>query len=71
LKNLFLCQVFPFAVNLQNDPDFPILGFLMSLAWMDQKTAGYLVSGSLEFERRYLGSNHKNPAANLKQGQPE
>ncbi len=59
-KNPFLRQVFPLAVNLQNDPDFPMLGFLMSLAWMDQKVAGYPVGGSLAFaqaiERRYLAS---------------
>lgn len=57
-RNPFLRQVFPLAVNLQNGPDFPMLGFLMSLAWMDQKTAGYPVGGSLEFartlEQRYL-----------------
>jgi phytoene dehydrogenase-like protein len=57
-RNPFLRQVFPLAVNLQNGPDFPMLGFLMSLAWMDQKTAGYPVGGSLEFARaiewRYL-----------------
>ncbi len=45
-------------VNLQNRPNFPMLAFLMTLAWMDQKTAGYPVGGSLELaravERRYL-----------------
>jgi phytoene dehydrogenase-like protein len=57
-KNPFLRQVFPLAVNLQHPPDFPMLAFLMTLAWMDQKTAGYPVGGSLELaraiERRYL-----------------
>jgi phytoene dehydrogenase-like protein len=57
-KNPFLRQVVPLAVNLQNGPDFPMLGFLMSLAWMDQKVAGYPIGGSLEFartlEERYL-----------------
>jgi phytoene dehydrogenase-like protein len=57
-KNPFLREVFPHAVNLQNGPDFPMLGFLMSLAWMDQKVAGYPVGGSLAFarslERRHL-----------------
>ena len=57
-RNPFLREVFPLAVNLQNGPDFPMLGFLMSLAWMDQKVAGYPVGGSLEFARslesRYL-----------------
>jgi phytoene dehydrogenase-like protein len=57
-RNPFLREVIPYAVNLQNGPDFPMLGFLMSLAWMDQKVAGYPVGGSLEFARalgrRYL-----------------
>jgi phytoene dehydrogenase-like protein len=57
-KNPFLRQVFPLAVNLQNDLDFPMLAFLMSLGWMDQKVVGYPVGGSLEFaraiEQRYL-----------------
>jgi phytoene dehydrogenase-like protein len=57
-KNPFLRHAFPLAVNLQNSPDFPMLGLLQPLAWMDQKTAGYPVGGSLEFaraiERRYL-----------------
>lgn len=57
-RNPFLREAFPHAVNLQNGPDFPMLGFLMSLAWMDQKVAGYPVGGSLAFARslesRYL-----------------
>jgi phytoene dehydrogenase-like protein len=63
LKNPFLRQVFPFAVNLQNSLDFPMLGLLQPLAWMDQRTAGYPVGGSLEFsraiERRYLALGGK------------
>jgi len=62
-KNPFLRQAFPHAVNLQNGPDFPMLGFLMTLAWMDQKEAGYPVGGSLAFarslERRYLALGGK------------
>jgi phytoene dehydrogenase-like protein len=50
-KNPFLRQAFLFIVNLQNRPDFPLLGILQVLAWMDQKTAGYPVGGSLEFAR--------------------
>jgi phytoene dehydrogenase-like protein len=57
-KNPFLRQAFLYIVNLQNRPDFPLLGILQVLAWMDQKTAGYPVGGSLEFARslgrRYL-----------------
>ena len=50
-NNPFLRQAFLFIVNLQNRPDFPLLGILQVLAWMDQKTAGYPVGGSLEFAR--------------------
>jgi phytoene dehydrogenase-like protein len=57
-KNPFLRQAFLYIVNLQNRPDFPLLGILQVLAWMDQKTAGFPVGGSLEFaqaiRRRYL-----------------
>jgi len=39
-------------------PDFPLIAFLMTLAWMHQRDAGYPIGGSLEFaqaiERRYL-----------------
>lgn len=51
----FLRRVFPLTFNL---PDFPMLAVLMTLAWMQQKSAGYPEGGSLEFsraiERRYL-----------------
>jgi phytoene dehydrogenase-like protein len=57
-KNPFMRQAFPFIFNLQNPPDFPIMAVMMVFAWMDQKTAGYPVGGSLELaraiERRYL-----------------
>jgi phytoene dehydrogenase-like protein len=57
-KNPFLRQAFLYIVNLQNTPDFPLLGQLQVLAWMDQKTAAFPVGGSLEFAsaigRRYL-----------------
>ena len=51
----FLWEVFPLSFDL---PDFPMMGMLMTLAWMHQKSAGYPTGGSLEFsraiERRYL-----------------
>jgi phytoene dehydrogenase-like protein len=40
-------------------PDFPVIGMMMTLAWMHNRDAGYPIGGSLEFaraiERRYLG----------------
>ena len=57
-KNPFLRQAFLYIVNLQNSPDFPMLGIMQVLAWMNQKTAGFPVGGSLEFAqsigRRYI-----------------
>jgi phytoene dehydrogenase-like protein len=57
-KNPFMREAFPYIFNLQNPPDFPILAVFTTLGWMDQKTAGYLLGGSLELarviERRYL-----------------
>jgi phytoene dehydrogenase-like protein len=51
----FLREAFPLSFDL---PDFPMMGMLMTLAWMHQKSAGYPIGGSLEFsraiERRYL-----------------
>jgi phytoene dehydrogenase-like protein len=39
-------------------PDFPLLGFLFTMAWLNNRDAGYPIGGSLEFsrsiERRYL-----------------
>ncbi len=39
-------------------PDFPLLGFMFTMAWLNNKDAGYPVGGSLQFshniERRYL-----------------
>jgi phytoene dehydrogenase-like protein len=53
--DLFLRQVFPLTFNL---PDFPMMAALMTLAWMNQKAAGFPEGGSLQFsraiERRYL-----------------
>lgn len=57
-KNSLMREAFPHIFNLQNRPDFPILPVLMTLAWMNQKTAGYPIGGSLELaktlEKRYL-----------------
>lgn len=51
----FLREAFRLSFDL---PDFPMMGMLMTLAWMHNKAAGYPVGGSLEFsraiERRYL-----------------
>ncbi len=39
-------------------PDFPLLGLMFTMAWLNGKDAGYPIGGSLEFaraiERRYL-----------------
>jgi phytoene dehydrogenase-like protein len=62
-KNPFLRQIIPLIPNLQNPPTYPMLALLMTLAWMDQKTAGYPVGGSLELarviEQRYLALGGK------------
>jgi len=62
-KNPFLREAFAHVVNLQNRPDFPLLAILQVLAWMNQKTAGYPIGGSLEFSktigRRYVGLGGK------------
>ncbi len=55
-ENPFLRE--SFLAPLGDMTDFPMLAFLMPLAWMHQKTAGYPLGGSLEFsrtiEKRYL-----------------
>jgi phytoene dehydrogenase-like protein len=53
--------------------DFPILALMMPLAWLNQKTAGYPLGGSLEFsktiEKRYLDLggkiDYKSPVAKI------
>jgi phytoene dehydrogenase-like protein len=54
-RDPFLRQAF---VDLFELPDFPVLGILMTLAWMHQRDAGYPLGGSLAFaraiEKRYL-----------------
>jgi phytoene dehydrogenase-like protein len=51
----FLHEVFSTIFDV---PDFPLLGLLFTMAWMNRKDAGYPIGGSLEFsraiERRYL-----------------
>ncbi len=62
-RDPFLRMAFTRSVNLENGPDFPLMALLISLAWMDQKVAGYPVGGSLEFARaiegRYLALGGK------------
>ena len=60
----FLREAFQRVFDL---PDFPMVGVLMTLAWMHDQNAGYPIGGSLEFaraiERRYLdlgGEIHYN-----------
>ncbi len=71
-KNPFLREAFS-AGFVGDISGFPMLFMLMTLAWLDQKAAGYTVGGSLEFaraiERRYLSLggeiNYKAPVAKV------
>ncbi len=63
-QNPFLRRTFAALFNM---PDFPMTGMLMTLAWMQDKDAGYPIGGSLAFaqaiEKRYLdlgGQIHYN-----------
>jgi phytoene dehydrogenase-like protein len=53
----FLRQAFAATFGMETT-DFPIIGLMMTLAWMHNKDAGYPIGGSLEFaraiEKRYL-----------------
>ncbi|MBA7693731.1 4,4'-diapophytoene desaturase (4,4'-diapolycopene-forming) [subsurface metagenome] len=55
-KSPFMREVF--LAPLGDLKDFPIFALMMPLAWLNQKTAGYPLGGSLEFsktiEKRYL-----------------
>ena len=55
MSDPFLREAFSLVFDL---PDFPMLGVMMTLAWMHNRNAGYPIGGSLEFsraiERRYL-----------------
>jgi phytoene dehydrogenase-like protein len=60
----FLRQAFATIFDI---PDFPVVGMMMTLAWMHERDAGYPIGGSLAFsqaiERRYLdlgGEIHYN-----------
>jgi phytoene dehydrogenase-like protein len=48
-KDPFLRDAFEHCFGL---PDFPIMGLFMTIAWMNNRDAGYPVGGSLEFSRR-------------------
>ncbi|MEW6554441.1 MAG: NAD(P)/FAD-dependent oxidoreductase [Actinomycetota bacterium] len=47
-----------FFASIFDLPDFPLLGLLFTMAWLNNRDAGYPVGGSLEFsraiEKRYL-----------------
>jgi phytoene dehydrogenase-like protein len=62
-KNPFMREAFPYIFNLENPPEFPILAVMKTFAWMNQKTIGYPIGGSLELarviERRYLALGGK------------
>ena len=62
----FLREVFPLSFDL---PDFPMIAMLMTLSWMNKKSAGYPLGGSLEFsraiEKRYLGLEARFTTAHL------
>ena len=70
-KSPFMREVFLGPVG--DMTDFPILALMMPLAWLNQKTAGYPLGGSLEFsktiEKRYLGLggkiDYKSPVAKI------
>jgi phytoene dehydrogenase-like protein len=57
-KNPFMREVFPYIFNLENPPEFPIVAVMKTFAWMNQRTGGYPIGGSLELartiEQRYL-----------------
>ena len=69
-KNPFLRQAFPLTLDV---PDIPMMALLITLAWLDQKTSGYPLGGSLEFargiEKRYLDLkgeiNYRSPVSRI------
>ncbi len=71
IKNTLLREAY--RASFGDLPDFPMLGMIMTFAWLHQNTAGYPVGGSLEFsraiERRYLdlgGDIHyRSPVAKI------
>lgn len=62
-KNPFMREAFPYIFNLENPPEFPIMAVMKVFAWMNQKTTGYPIGGSLELARviqeRYLALGGK------------
>jgi phytoene dehydrogenase-like protein len=50
-------------------PDFPLMGLLMTIAWMHNRDAGYPVGGSLEFSRR-IEKNYLNLGGEIKYKSP-
>jgi len=70
-RSPFMREVF--LGPLEDMTDFPILALMMPLAWLNQKTAGYPLGGSLEFsktiEKRYLDLggkvDYKSPVAKI------
>jgi phytoene dehydrogenase-like protein len=72
-KNPFMRQAFSAGFGGDLADEFPLLFMLMTLAWLDQKVAGYTIGGSLEFsrtiERRYLALggeiSYKSPVAKI------
>jgi phytoene dehydrogenase-like protein len=72
-KDSFLREAFSVGFAGDLSDEFPIFFMLMTLAWLDQKAAGYTVGGSLEFsraiERRYLDLggdiSYKSPVAKV------
>jgi len=62
-KNPFMREAFPYIFNLENPPEFPIMAVMKVFAWMNQKTTGYPIGGSLELarviEERYLALGGK------------
>jgi len=69
-KNPFMREV---LLAPWGDKDFSILAFMTALAWLNQKTVGYPLGGSLKFsktvEKRYLDLggkvNYKSPVAKI------
>ncbi len=70
-RNPFMREVFLAPVG--DIKEYPILALMMPLAWLNQKTAGYPLGGSLEFsktiEKRYLDLggkiDYKSPVAKI------
>jgi len=60
-KNPFMREVF--LAPVEDAKDFPLFALMMPLAWLNQKTAGYPLGGSLAFsktiEKRYLNLGGK------------